>query len=175
MLTYRAIDHRSARARCQHPAMPRFPGEIIEMADLFVRLQAARHRADYAPQTQDSRSEVLQMATETELTIRAFEAADPAPAALIRRPPALQGKERLTVRGTLWHCPGDRAGNGAAVSLHQTAGHFVKLVVERRRAVIRASSLTITSPVPKGRKTASDAQCRHPAAPPRPCGGRPAP
>ena len=78
MLTYRAIDHRSARARCQHPAMPRFPGEIIEMADLFVRLQAARHRADYAPQTQDSRSEVLQMATETELTIRAFEAADPA-------------------------------------------------------------------------------------------------
>ena len=78
MLTYRTIDHRSARARCQHPAMSRFPIEIIEMADLFVRLQAARHRADYAPQAQDSRSEVLQMATETELTIRAFEAADPA-------------------------------------------------------------------------------------------------
>ena len=77
MLTYRTIDHRSARARCQHPALSRFPIEIIEMADLFVRLQAARHRADYAPQAQDSRSEVLQMATETELTIRAFEAAEP--------------------------------------------------------------------------------------------------
>ena len=110
MLTYRAIDHRSARARCQHPAMPRFPGEIIEMADLFVRLQAARHRADYAPQPQDSRSEVLQMATETELTIRAFRGGRPSPAALSRRPPALQGTERLTVRGNSGIVPATAPG-----------------------------------------------------------------
>jgi hypothetical protein len=76
-LTYRAMDHRPARSRCEHPAVSRFPIEIREMADLFVVLQARRHRADYAPQTQYSRSEVLQMATETELAIEAFEATNP--------------------------------------------------------------------------------------------------
>ena len=123
MLTYRTIDHRSARARCQHPAMSRFPIEIIEMADLFVRLQAARHRADYAPQAQDSRSEVLQMATETEteLTIRAFEAADPTQ----RRSFAAtcsSGKGATDGSRKRWHCPVNRAGGGAAVPLHRMAG-----------------------------------------------------
>ena len=74
-LTYRAIDHRSARARCQHPAMSRFPVQIREMAVLFTRLQVRRHQADYAPQAQNPRSQVLHLATETEAAIRAFEAA----------------------------------------------------------------------------------------------------
>ena len=73
-LTYRAMDHRAARARCEHPAISRFPVEIRAMAELFTILQARRHRADYAPQTQYSRSEVLQMSTETALAIEAFEA-----------------------------------------------------------------------------------------------------
>ena len=75
--TYRAMDHRAARARCEHSAMSRFPAEIRQMAALFVRLQARRNRADYAPQTQYRRSEVLQMAIETELAIEAFVAANP--------------------------------------------------------------------------------------------------
>ena len=41
-----------------------------------------------------------------------------------------------------------------------------EIAPDARRAVIRASSLNSTSPVQKGRKTASDAQCRHPAARP---------
>ena len=45
-LAYRTIDHRSARARCQHPGMSRFPAHIREMAALFARLQARRHQAD---------------------------------------------------------------------------------------------------------------------------------
>ena len=73
-LTYRAMDHRVARARCQHPAMSRFPLEIRDMADLFASLQARRNQADYALQTQYRRSDVLQLATETESAIEAFEA-----------------------------------------------------------------------------------------------------
>ena len=76
VVTYRTIDHRSARARCQHPGMSRFPAQIREMAALFARLQARRHQADYAPQAQNPRSQVLQLATETEAAIRAFEAAN---------------------------------------------------------------------------------------------------
>ena len=76
MLTYRTIDHRSARERCQHPGMSRFPAHIREIAALFASLQARRHQADYAPQAQNPRSQVLQLATETEAAIRAFEAAN---------------------------------------------------------------------------------------------------
>ena len=75
-LACRTIDHRSARARCQHPGMSRFPAQIREMAVLFASLQARRHQADYAPQAQNPRSQVLQLATETEAAIRAFEAAN---------------------------------------------------------------------------------------------------
>ena len=49
-LACRTIDHRSARARCQHPGMSRFPAQIREMAALFASLQARRRQADYAPQ-----------------------------------------------------------------------------------------------------------------------------
>jgi hypothetical protein len=76
-LAYRTIDHRSARARFQHPGMSRFPAQIREMAALFASLQARRHQADYALQAQNPRSQVLQLATETEVAIRAFEAANP--------------------------------------------------------------------------------------------------
>ena len=75
-LAYRTIDHRSARARCQHPGMSRFPAQIREMAALFASLQARRRQTDYAPQAQNPRSQVLQLATETEAAIRAFEAAN---------------------------------------------------------------------------------------------------
>lgn len=77
-LTYRAIDHGRARARCDdRAAMSRFPPEIKAMAALFVRLQAMRHRADYASRETYSRSQVLQLAIETRQSIDAFETADP--------------------------------------------------------------------------------------------------
>ena len=76
-LTYRAMDHRTARSRCEHQSMSRFPLEIRQIGTLFARLQARRNRADYAPQTQYRRSEVLQLATETESAIEAFEATNP--------------------------------------------------------------------------------------------------
>ena len=75
-LAYRAMDHGAARARCEHSTMSRFPAEIRQMAALFVRLQARRNRADYARQTRYRRSEVLQLATEMESAIQAFEAAN---------------------------------------------------------------------------------------------------
>ena len=56
--------------------MSRFPAQIREMAALFASLQARRRQADYAPQAQNPRSQVLQLATETEVAIRAFEAAN---------------------------------------------------------------------------------------------------
>ncbi len=76
-LTYRAMDHRTARSRCEHQSMSRFPMEIRQIGTLFARLQARRNRADYVPRTQYRRSEVLQLATETELAIEAFEATNP--------------------------------------------------------------------------------------------------
>lgn len=76
-LTYRAIDHGRTRARCDdRAAISRFPPEIREMAALFVRLQAMRHRADYASHETYSRSQVLQLAIETRQSIDAFESVD---------------------------------------------------------------------------------------------------
>ena len=42
----------------------------------MYKVQVRRHQADYAPQAQNPRSKVLQLATETEAAIRAFEAAN---------------------------------------------------------------------------------------------------
>ncbi len=47
---YRALQHGPARKRCERQNMiSRFPGEIQDLANLFVRMQKERHRADYDP------------------------------------------------------------------------------------------------------------------------------
>ena len=47
---YRALEHGTARRRCQQASgMHRFPMEVRNFADLFVDLQEKRHKADYDP------------------------------------------------------------------------------------------------------------------------------
>ena len=47
---YRALNHGSAKQRCQNKTlMKRFPQQIQDLASLFVDLQIDRHNADYAP------------------------------------------------------------------------------------------------------------------------------
>ena len=48
---YRALNHGSAKRRCQNKTrMKRFPQQIQDLASLFVDLQIVRHNADYAPE-----------------------------------------------------------------------------------------------------------------------------
>ena len=47
---YRALEHGTARRRCQRiTSLQRFPLGIRNFADLFVDLQEKRHKADYDP------------------------------------------------------------------------------------------------------------------------------
>ena len=55
-LAYRAIDHRAARERCQAARVARFPREIREMSDLFIRLRTGRNQAGCAPGGQYSKA-----------------------------------------------------------------------------------------------------------------------
>lgn len=48
--TYRALQHGTARQRCQQSTVvARFPSEIQDFADRFVDMQKKRHSADYDP------------------------------------------------------------------------------------------------------------------------------
>ena len=47
---YRALQHGTARNRCERRGMmEKFPREIRDFAELFVLMQEERHRADYDP------------------------------------------------------------------------------------------------------------------------------
>ena len=47
---YRALQHRTARSRCEHQQMIKsFPNDIQDFAGMFVEMQYKRHRADYDP------------------------------------------------------------------------------------------------------------------------------
>ena len=72
-LVYRAFEHNSMRALCEHAAkqqLPRryaeilgsaqFDGAIRVAASNFVRLQESRHLADYDPQFRFAKSDALQ-------------------------------------------------------------------------------------------------------------------
>ncbi len=49
---YRALQHGTARNRCERQSVvTRFPVEIQDFANQFVRMQKKRHRADYDPYT----------------------------------------------------------------------------------------------------------------------------
>lgn len=71
--TYRALEHGHARNQCSNQlAMARFPTEIQDFGDQFVEMQRRRHHADYAPETDYRRSDVMRFIDETERVIAAF-------------------------------------------------------------------------------------------------------
>ncbi len=70
---YRALDHGTARKRCESKAMiSRFPGEIQDFAELFVLMQEERHRADYDPDTSFYKLYVRFRITQAAIHIRRF-------------------------------------------------------------------------------------------------------
>ncbi len=70
--TYRALDHRTARKRCEGQDTRRFPVEIQDFANVFIDMQKKRHRADYDPYAVFSKLTVLQGIQEAEKVISDF-------------------------------------------------------------------------------------------------------
>ena len=74
---YRAPDHGQVKRRCvdgRHKrVLVRFPQEIRDFADQFVRMQRLRHLADYDPFERFSRYAVSQYIDETKAAIAEFE------------------------------------------------------------------------------------------------------
>ena len=57
---YRAIQHGTVKNRCEQQAiMQTFPDAIREFGDLFVEMQHKRHTADYNPDAQFTKSDVV--------------------------------------------------------------------------------------------------------------------
>ena len=74
---YRALEHGKARRACQQQEVMRtFPIDLRSFAKAFVDLQGARHEADYAPEGQYLKSEVLATVKMAEDAINEFEQAD---------------------------------------------------------------------------------------------------
>lgn len=62
-----------ARKACNnHGIIAKFPGAIQRFADTFVIMQAKRHLADYEPNSDLCKSEVLQDIAEVEAALRQF-------------------------------------------------------------------------------------------------------
>ena len=73
--TYRALQHGTARQRCQRrDIIIRFPAAIQDFARLFSDMQAKRHGADYDPYIVFSKSDVLQHIAAAEAIIDLFNA-----------------------------------------------------------------------------------------------------
>ncbi len=70
---YRALEHGHAKNQCDRPMMSRFPAEIRKFGESFAVMQRQRHAADYDPEANFSRSDVLQLIDETERAITQFE------------------------------------------------------------------------------------------------------
>ena len=71
--TYRALQHRTARQRCERQRIiEKFPGEIQDFAIQFVTMQKERHLADYDPDSDFSKNEVLQTIAEAEFYLTRF-------------------------------------------------------------------------------------------------------
>jgi hypothetical protein len=71
---YRALDHGDAKSACRELRKLRFPNEIQQFADTFVRLQEARHSADYDPEFRIGLSEAkdwIALAEQQIYTLRA--------------------------------------------------------------------------------------------------------
>ena len=69
---YRALNHGSAKKKCEQNRIEEFPEEIQDLANVFVNLQKKRHGADYDPDAVFAKLEVVQGISETEDAIRRF-------------------------------------------------------------------------------------------------------
>jgi uncharacterized protein (UPF0332 family) len=69
---YRSLEHNKAKEACRQVLKLGFPAEIIHFADIFCKMQDARHKADYDPFVRYSRADVLLMITEVESALKGF-------------------------------------------------------------------------------------------------------
>ena len=71
---YRGLNHGTVRSRCVHSKyITKFPAEIRQFAEWFVRLQAARHAADYDPSVEFGQGAVLTAIEDAASSIAEFE------------------------------------------------------------------------------------------------------
>ncbi len=66
---FRALEHGFAKNACKQAAKLNFPQDIIAFADVFIKLQEERHKADYDPFTSYSRAYALVKIQEAEIAI----------------------------------------------------------------------------------------------------------
>ena len=72
--TYRALEHGYARNQCLNQSMmSRFPEEIQRFGQQFTDMQDQRHAADYDPDRDFARGDVIGHIDDTEDTIATFE------------------------------------------------------------------------------------------------------
>lgn len=75
--TYRALEHGHAKNQCSNArVLNGFPPEIQDFGELFIYMQRERHTADYDPDANYSRSDVIQFVDDTEGVIAGFESVD---------------------------------------------------------------------------------------------------
>lgn len=71
--TYRALEHGYARNQCIRASQnDDFPQAVRKFSERFARMQRLRQTADYAPDSDFSRSDVLQLVTDAENDIADF-------------------------------------------------------------------------------------------------------
>ena len=75
--TYRALQHGTARQRCQQQPIRQFPEPIQEFARKFVEMQIKRENADYGPEGIYRKSDILEDIGMAENLIIQFQQADP--------------------------------------------------------------------------------------------------
>ena len=74
---YRALDHGPAKTACENTnKMASFPAEIQDFANMFITMQAKRHKADYDPTERLYKSQVIIDIDLVEQSIDTFKAAD---------------------------------------------------------------------------------------------------
>lgn len=74
---YRALQHGTARQRCEQPLIRRFPEPIQEFARKFVDMQVNRENADYHPEGIYRKSDILAYIGTVETLITQFQQTDP--------------------------------------------------------------------------------------------------
>jgi hypothetical protein len=72
---HRALDHGAAKNACAEVRNLGFPPEIITCADEFVKLQKARHSADYDPFHRVRRQHAMTCVSNAEKAIKALKSA----------------------------------------------------------------------------------------------------
>lgn len=74
---YRGLSHGSCNQACKEAAGVAFPQELLDFADAFVQLQAARHKADYDPTYRLSKKDALLFISLAERSLEALKAVPP--------------------------------------------------------------------------------------------------